>query len=79
MSDDTSAVASADDIAELFSRDPHDLTRENLDRIVEYYRADRAKFQDGSMTKAATSTRKRAKSAKKPAPSKVLTTADEDF
>jgi hypothetical protein len=35
------------DIAELFTRDPEHLTRDDIDCIVEKYRAARAQFQLG--------------------------------
>jgi hypothetical protein len=38
------------DIAELFSRDPLNLTKENIDEIIKYYREKRALFNLGDKT-----------------------------
>lgn len=44
------------DIARLFAEDPLNLTRENIDDIIAYYRTARANFNNGE--KAAGSTKK---------------------
>ena len=53
------------DIARLFAEDPLNLTKENIDELISYYRNARAKFNEGE--KAAGSTKKM-KAASAPAP-----------
>jgi len=47
----------SDAISELFARDPLELTRENIESIIAYYRENREKFVSGVKAPAATKTR----------------------
>jgi hypothetical protein len=61
------------DIARLFAEDPLNLTKENIDEIIAYYRTARANFNTGE--KAAGSTKKMKEAS---APGAKVTSLDLD-